>query len=363
MSGKGSYNGDHGGVGQSHDGGPNYSDGGAPHYTQNRDETSNTSGSTAQNEAPKTGPTRKRVNRPHGFLNRIFGGGATMLLPQAKLAGPMRWVIAIMVALTVIASAGGLSLSNLVSGSRAELAGGVTVQIIEPLPPERAKQAEAAEQVLKNAPGVVEVRRVPDAELDALLEPWLGSDARNESVPIPALLDVRLDEAADESSIEALRAEISQVAPSARVDAQSDWLEPVFAAMSALQWLAVGLIVLLAVTSAAAVWLAARSALGSNRGTIEIIHLLGGTDNQVARIFQRSVGIDAALGGTAGLAIGLVIVLIFARQFAALNSGVVGSGGLTWIDWVLIVLVPVGGVVIAVFTARLTVLTALRRML
>ena len=47
----------------------------------------------------------------------------------------------------------------------------------------------------------------------------------------------------------------------------------------------------------AAVWLAARNALGGNRDTIEIVHLLGGSDAQIARIFQRSILADAVIGG------------------------------------------------------------------
>ena len=130
-----------------------------------------------------------------------------------------------------------------------------------------------------------------------------------------------------------------------------------------LQWLAVGLIVLLAATSAAAVWLAARSALGSNRETIEIIHLLGGTDRQIARIFQRSIGLDAVLGGIAGLALGLTAILLLARQFAGLGSGMVAGGALGLLDWGLLAAIPVLGVLLATLTARATVLAALRRML
>ncbi|MFV0644340.1 MAG: cell division protein FtsX, partial [Sphingomonadaceae bacterium] len=152
-------------------------------------------------------------------------------------------------------------------------------------------------------------------------------------------------------------------APASRVDAQSAWLGPVFSAIASLQWLAIALVVLLAVTSAAAVWLAARSALDNNRDTIEIVHLLGGTDRQVARIFERSVALDAAIGGLAGLALGLVIVFLLGRQFSALDSGMIAGGGLHWYDWMLICAVPVFGLIIAILTARMTVLRALRRML
>jgi cell division transport system permease protein len=294
-----------------------------------------------------------------------FGGErAAALVPQARLAGPMPWVIAIMVALTVIAAAGGLALSNMANGARAELSGGATVQIVEPLAAERDRQAQAAAARLREMPAVASLRVVPQAELDALLEPWLGADAQGENaVPMPALIDVQLRGPADGETLRALHAALAQVAPAAQVDAQSTWLQPVFAAVSSLQWLAIALVVLLAVTSSAAVWLAARSALGSNRGTIEIVHLLGGTDAQIARIFQRSVAVDALLGGIVGLALGTAAVVLLGRQFAALGSGMVSGGGLAWIDWLLLAAVPLAGVLIAMATARFTVLAALRRML
>ncbi|RXZ64282.1 cell division protein FtsX [Pelagerythrobacter rhizovicinus] len=293
-----------------------------------------------------------------------FGGDrAARLVPQARLAGPMPWVIAIMVALTVVAAAGGLALQNMVEAARAELSGGATVQVIEAFPAAREEQARAVETALAADPAVASYRRVPEAELDALLEPWLGVGSADATVPVPALIDVRLRGAADRAAIDRLQTRLLDVAPDARVDAQSGWLQPVFGAITSLQWLAIALVVLLALTSAAAVWLAARSALGSNRNTIEIVHLLGGTDGQIARIFQRSVGYDAALGGAVGLAIGIAGVVVLGRQFAALASGMVAGGGLTLPDWLTLAAIPVAGVAIAVITARLTVLAAVRRML
>ena len=301
-------------------------------------------------------PIRRNVPR--------FGSG-DRLVPHARLAGPMPWVIAIMIALTVIAAGAGLALRNLSDNARAEIAGGLTVQIVEGAPAERERQDEVAVALLSNREEVAEVRRVPDRELDALLEPWLGQQgvAEEDAIPVPALIDVRLTGPVTARRLEDLRASLTASVPAARLDAQARWLEPVFDAVASLQWLAAGLIVLLAATSAAAVWLAARSALGSNRETIEIIHLLGGTDGQIARIFQRSIGLDAVLGGIAGLSLGATAILLLGRQFAGLGSGMVAGGGLGTVDWGLLVAIPVTGVVLAVLTARMTVLFALRRML
>ena len=291
------------------------------------------------------------------------GDKARALIPQARLAGPMPWVLAIMVALTVLAAGAGLSLGNLAGGAQSELSGGATVQILEADPTGRAEQAAAAQEALLTMTIVAESRLVPQEELDALLEPWLGGAGDAETVPVPALIDVRLGGEADAEAIDQLRQRLADVAPDARGDAQSSWLQPVFSALTSLQYLALALVLLLAVTSAAAVFLAARSALGNNRETIAIVHLLGGTDGQIAQLFQRAVLVDSILGGIAGLVLGLTAVLGLGYQFSALDSGMIASAGLDWLDWILIGLIPILGVALAVLTARFTVLAAVRKML
>ena len=268
-----------------------------------------------------------------------------------------------MVALTVLAAGAGLSLGNLAGDARSELSGGATVQILDADPTQRAAQAQAAQEALQTMDIVAQSRLVPQDELDALLEPWLGESGDAETVPVPALIDVRLGGRADEAAIEALRDRLASVAPDARVDAQSSWLRPVFNALTSLQYLALALVLLLAVTSAAAVFLAARSALGNNRETIAIVHLLGGTDGQIAQLFQRAILFDSILGGIVGLVLGLAAVLGLGYQFSALDSGMIASASLDWIDWILIAAIPILGVVLAVATARFTVLAAVRKML
>ncbi len=296
--------------------------------------------------------------------SRRLGGESSRILPQGRLSGPMPWVIAIMTALTVIAVATGLALANLASNAQDEIAGGLTVQVVEADPAERNRQAETALAILNNREDVAQVRRVPDDELAKLLEPWLGDvQVDNEAVPTPALIDVRLRGAVTEERLDALRNALASSGPAARVDAQASWLTPVFQAVSSLQYLAMGLVLLLAATSAAAVWLSARSALGSNRDTIEVVHHLGGTASQIAGIFQRAIFWDAVSGGLAGLLLGLAAVMVLGQQFVGLGSGLVAGGGLGTLDWAIIGAVQVAGVVLALLTSRLTVLSALRRIL
>lgn len=309
------------------------------------------------------------MNVPHRATQawRAFAGiNDSQLIPQARLSGPMPWVIAIMVALTVIAAAGGLTLRNAAAATSLELAGGITVQIVEARPEERARQAAAVLARLREAPGVTAARLVPPEKLHALIEPWLGAGPGlnvAETIPVPALIDAQLAGTINSARMQRLQQHLREVAPAARVDAQAGWLKPVFDAIQSLQFLALGLIVLLASAMAATVLLATRNALGTNRDTIEVVHFLGGTDAQIARIFQRSIGLDAAGGSLVGIVFAGAVILFLGQQFAAMGAGMIDGGTFGWIDWTVLALVPVAAILLAMLTARLSVMHALRKIL
>ena len=275
----------------------------------------------------------------------------------------MPWVIAIMVALTVLATGGALALANFAERTRAGLEGGLTVQIVEADPAARTAQAERAAQVLARQPGVAAVHTVPEEELAQLVHPWLGEAAQSNAIALPALIDVTLAAPPNAATLARLRAELARAAPAARLDPQAAWLGPVFDTVRALRWLALLLIGLLTAASAAAVWLAARNAFDANRETIEIVHHLGANDTQIAGLFQRSVLVDCALGAGVGALFGAAILVLLGGRFAALQSGVVESGSLSSLDWLGIAVIPVAMVGVALLTARRTVMARLGRML
>lgn len=300
---------------------------------------------------------------PFGFGSRR----AADIVPQARMSGPIPWVMAIMVGLMVVAAAGGLAVRNTGKAAARDLSGGITVQIVEARPAERDRQARLALDVLGRLPGIAEPRIVSQSELDALIEPWLGDAAGSGSdaagIPVPALIDARLGGTLSPERLTAIQNALRGQAPGARVDAQSTWLRPVFGAVQSLQWLALALILLLGLATGAAVLLAARTALGNNRETIEIVHLLGGTDAQIAAIFQRSIAVDAIGGGLAGFGAAFIVIALLGRSFSALQAGIVTGAALGWGDWILLALVPMVAVGVATMTARWTVMRALRRML
>lgn len=274
----------------------------------------------------------------------------------------MPWIMAIMVALVMIGMGAALGMQKMTRAATQGLASAATVQIVEADPAAREAQARAVADAMRIDRAVAGVRVVPRAELEALLEPWLGEGVLDGNlVPVPALIDLRLTGAADATTLERLADRIADVAPAARIDAQSTWLAPLYDAIRSLRYLAVTIALLLATIGITAVWLAARNALASNAKTVEVVHLLGGDDRQIAGVFGRAVLPDALAGSVVGAGLGAGALWLLGRQFAALDAGLVTDGGLSLADWLLLGLVPLAAVAAALITARLTVLAALRK--
>lgn len=282
------------------------------------------------------------------------------LLPDARLAGPMPWVIAIMLFLMTLAAAGGLALTQAARTMGTDLSSRATVQIVEANGNLRERQAAAAITRLRAHPAVARVTRVPDTQMKALLEPWLGSDALGAGLPLPVLIDVDLRAGGNAAM---LGRALAAVAPAATVDDHSRALAPLTGLIAMLKWLALALVVLMAGATAAAVVLAARAALNTHRATIDVMHLLGATDVQIARLFQRSIALDAFFGGMTGLAAAAAVIGVLAFRIDALGSELVATLALPWWAWGLLLLLPIAGTLLAMVTARWTVIAALRRIL
>ncbi len=293
---------------------------------------------------------------------RKFGAAERGLLPEGRLAGPMPWVIAIMMFLTVLAAAAGMGLAGAAARLDEQIGGRVTIQVVEANPAARAAQAETVAATIGELPGVLAVRQVPEAEIQALLEPWLGTGSLEADLPVPALIDVDLTPEAYRT-LDGLRQAVAAVAPGARVDDNGQWLAPLASLIGALKWLAAGLVLLMVGATAATVVLAARAALDLHRATIEVLHLMGATDVQVARLFQRRIALDALFGGLIGFILAALVLIGIGERVSALGSELLGSATVPAPAWGILVGLPLFGVLLAMLVARLTILRALGRML
>jgi len=277
------------------------------------------------------------------------------LLPGGRLQGPTPYVIAIMMFVMVVIAAAGLSLANAAAMVAKGVENRYSVQIAN-----GAALAPRAGAALKDAPGVAAVRPVPEAEMRDTLERWLGPAGAQADLPLPALIDVDLKPGA---SPQAIAARVEQAVPGARFVAHSAMLGPMLRALRSLTWLAFALVVLIAIATAAAVVLAARGALDTNRATIEVMHGVGATDDQIARLFQRKIALDSLTGGLAGAGAAGIILLLIAGGRAVWFDDLAGGPLLDAGDLLFLAALPLIGAAVATLVARLAVLRALRESL
>jgi cell division transport system permease protein len=290
------------------------------------------------------------------------GPAERRLLPEGRVAGPMPSVIAIMMFLTVLTAAGGLAMRHATQAIGADLADRITVQIVEADPAARERQAQAAIGFLRGDPAVASFRRVPATEMKTLLAPWLGDGGLEDELPLPVLIDAVLAGGVPRD-ISGLRTKLAQVAPAARIDEHGQALAPLAGLLAALKWLALALVLLMAAAAAATVTLAARAALDTHRAFIDVMHLLGATDVQIARLFQRRLALDALYGGIVGLIGAGGVILLIGQRIGTIGSELLGSVTLPAGAWPALFALPLVGALVAMLAARFTVLAALRRIL
>jgi cell division transport system permease protein len=254
----------------------------------------------------------------------------------------------------VIIAAAGLALANAAGLVAKSAESRYSVQV-----PGGSRNLDALVEAVRTAPGVASAEAIPESEMRETLRRWLGPEAASSELPVPALITFDVRPGTNLSSVER---RVKSVAPEASIAAHRDRLGPVLKSLRSLQWLALGLVLLLAVAASAAVVLAARGALDTHRSTIDVMHGIGATDLQVSALFQRRIAIEALVGSLAGAAAaGLVLItLVAGAKFA---GELTGGAGLALRDLLLLALLPIALTILASWVARTAVLAALRQSL
>lgn len=295
-------------------------------------------------------------------LRLIASAADRNLLDARGETRALRWIMAVMLFLTVLAAAFGLGALAAAAALDRQLAGKLTVQIIDARADLREGTAARVLQAVRALPQVRRAQAIDRATLARLLRPWLGDDGAVADLPIPALIDLDLADPAPARLAE-VRAVIARVAPGARIDRYEAWMSPVARFMRTMVALAAGLVLVMAAATATVVVLAARAGLAAHRETIAMLHLLGTTDAQIARLFQRRIALETLYGGITGTGLALVLVALIGGEIAGLGAELVSGVRFALRDWMALLALPLLFALLATLAARLAVERVLERIL
>jgi cell division transport system permease protein len=287
------------------------------------------------------------------------GDGANVLAPARM--GPVLWVIAVMTCLAMLGLGAALGLTPAAAGLSQQIAGRATIQIVQTDVAARRAEVAALRQALARAPYVGAVDVVSEQRIDAMAAQWLGDGVSASGLPLPALIDVDLLPG-DAQAVRRLTQLVGQTAPDARVIPHARWLQPVARLVGVIGWLAAGIAALLILAAAAVAVVAARGALAVQRPVIDVLHLVGATDVQIARLFQRRTAWEVSLGAVLGAAIAVAIAVTVGAMTSGVSSGLVTEAAGPPLRWLWMLAVPPAIILVATFAARRAVIAVLKGM-
>jgi cell division transport system permease protein len=273
------------------------------------------------------------------------------------------WIMGVMAYLAALTLAAALMLSNVAREWARGLEGTLTVQVaVKEGETEKALEARvlATVRVLLKTPGVEAARPIPLSEVAKMLEPWLGAGARTAELPLPRVIDVKL-EPDRRPDLGALAKRLAAAVPGASIESHAQWRNTLLMLFASIELVAVVVMALIAAVALAAIVFTTKSVLAVHWDIVEVLHLIGARDAYIAGQFQRhalKLGLKGSIGGTACALATILMISLLARD---LDASLLPPIGLRFWHWVLLAALPLAQSYGAMLTARWTVMRALAR--
>jgi cell division transport system permease protein len=242
------------------------------------------------------------------------------IVPRASIAGrALVAVVAIMTFLASITTGAVLLVSASAAEWQSEVASEITIQVRPVAGRDIDRDSAAVAEAMRAQPGIVEIRPFTKGESAKLLEPWLGSGLVLDDLPVPRVIVARV-QPGTALDLAALRARVTQVAPTASVDDHRAWIERMRSMTGATVFAGIGILALVILATIISVSFATRGAMAANRPIVEVLHFVGAGDRYIANRFLRHflrLGLQGGVigGGIAMLGFG------FSESIAGWFSG------------------------------------------
>ncbi len=291
-------------------------------------------------------------------LNKALAGRLLMLL------------VAAMVLLAALSVGGGVAAWSLAREWRQGAASVLMVEV--PRATEKLRSSTRGEQtlaLLAANPAVATAHMLDQDEISTLLRPWLGNDIGALGLALPGMIEVHLAQGV--VSGDQIASQLAVAVPGVVVEASESWsarLLDLGRSLAACAGLAVLLVLAVAV---ALVALAASAGLAAQRETIEILHLLGAADGDIASRFAKRLTVLTLAGGVIGALISLPLLVELAHLAAPFGVAPVDQVAdqplsiltiLPLAIWAALAALPLGAAAIGWVTAQTTVRLWLRRL-
>jgi len=293
----------------------------------------------------------------------LFTGRSDLPLDRDAHSRFLPWLIAFMVFLAVLALAGMLILKGVAARWDNGVSGTLSIQIspTEDLTNDEIRLGETL-KILATTPEIERYEVISDERVKELLKPWLGDIGDMAELPLPQLIDVVL-KSGDRLDATAFEDRLSQKVSGVNVDDHQVWLERLVNLIRTVQGVATLVLLFIAFATVGTVVFTTRTGLAVHREAIEVLHLIGAQDTYIAGQFSQRALMLGLKGGVFGLSLGVPTIAGVGYLARRMDGFLLPSMQLQPVHWVGIAILPLLVAIIAMITARTTVMRTLAGML
>ena len=274
----------------------------------------------------------------------------------------------IFIYLFVIVMAIVMAINSMAGNWEKDITGSLTVQIIPVEDAEKhidtvktLEQQNRVLQFMENISGVKRVRVLTSQDIEKLMTPWLGNKVNISALPIPVLLDVSLKDNADINYDEVTRG-LRQITPNASIDNHRLWLNRLLKFASSLKNTALTVLFMVAVICAFSIYYSTKTSLSINLSSIEILHIIGATDDYIAKQYAANYAKIGFFSGIIGLMVAVPCILLVGKYGISTGSGLINGAELKTSSWVIIMITPLFSLLYSTLTSYFTVRKSLEKM-
>ncbi len=290
-------------------------------------------------------------------------GRTLQFLPAKSLReGLLPWVIGVMLFLCTLSLTGALAIGKGLANWSDSLTSNFSVQIVVKDPSERARQTASVIKLLKATPGISNANVLAEAEILALLSPWLGDMPIGSDLPIPTLIEVKLADGAP-IDLAALGERLHATASGAQIDDHQAWMTQVLDLAGVMQMLLMGVVFMVVLSTVAIVIFGCRAGLATHHESIEIMHLMGAEDKTISKAFDQRYLAHGLKGGLFGVILAAGVLWLLADLAVKMGQGLISSSMPDPENLLWLALLPLSAAVLTMVTARITVRKALLEMM
>lgn len=305
------------------------------------------------------------------IITKIRGKDRRYDLPLNRSSGTgfVVWVMSMMVYLATVIVALFFALSAVTARWTDGLALQATLEIphmdLTATDNDADKQKLLFEKITARLNGleiVKTARQLDTKEINNLIEPWLGVDNISSEIPLPALIAIEFNQEPTTNDILVINSNAKDFFSHANLDTHKEWLDDIQSLIQSIRFVVLGLGLIIIITAISSVSGAARSRLAIHKSEVELLHIMGAGDAYIASQFERQSGHLSLVAGGVGFILALVTLISASFIGASVKQALMPDFSLSLLQWLALIFVPISAILIAMISARITVMRALKKL-